>query len=415
MRVFLFTWCGVLSFFGAFSQKEYQSGYVVMTAGDTVRCLIAYKRNDENPSVITVKKSEGDAENQYDVSTITAFSVAGETYERAIVDVDISPYKIDRLDSSPIPTLKRDTVFLLILVRGEKTLAFLKDHDAKRHFFIFDDAYVPLTYKKYVKNTSGKKEVHENSRYIGQLTEYLDQCPTISTRINQLKYNERTLLSLFEEYHECINKPIETQFKRREIDVEAGILAGVSLTSNAFSGLESFAYLTEAEYEKSVNPVLGFYVDFKLLRSSGMRINNDIAYGSYDVKGSSAGVINSTSAYTSDSRFNCHYIKWTPSFQLSLYRQGVIYVSLGGALTANFKSDAEVYITYGGSGGSTTEKEFEPRTLLYGVLGGLGSHLGRFTVEARYEWTTGISDYYKLASHLRHANVVLRYRLGREK
>jgi glucose-6-phosphate 1-dehydrogenase len=24
MRVFLFTWCGVLSFFGAFSQKEYQ-------------------------------------------------------------------------------------------------------------------------------------------------------------------------------------------------------------------------------------------------------------------------------------------------------------------------------------------------------------------------------------------------------
>jgi hypothetical protein len=272
-----------------------------------------------------------------------------------------------------------------------------------------------LIYKKYISDTQGKREVRENKRYLGQLAAYLDECPSLSSRINALKFYDKALFRLFEQYYECIDKPVALQKERRDIGVEAGVLAGASLTSLSFSGLETFEYLTATEYDKSIKPVIGFFVDFKLLRSNGMRISNDFMYTAFDIMGSGSGTINSTSQFTSNSRFNYQLLKWIPSFQVSLARQGALYVSLGVSIAAMLKSDTEVSITYGGSGGTTTDKEFETRSVECGVIGGLGSHLGRFSFEARYELTTGISSFYRLNSQVRHVYGTLGYRLSRSR
>src|SRR5687768_3093606 len=99
----------------AFSQRNYTPGYVVLLNGDTARGLIDYRRWDYNPSDISFITQTGSEEIKYRPSIIRSFTVSGEIFESAFVELEKSPDQTHRLSTDPAPVLKKDTVFLQVL------------------------------------------------------------------------------------------------------------------------------------------------------------------------------------------------------------------------------------------------------------------------------------------------------------
>jgi hypothetical protein len=110
----------VLNGLAVFSQEKFLNGFIVKAEGDTLRGQVAYRKWDRNPVRITFRKSETSAPEIYYPLQVRSFSVADEYYEGAVVDVDISPYKIGELDQKSEPDFVKDTVFLQVLVREQR-------------------------------------------------------------------------------------------------------------------------------------------------------------------------------------------------------------------------------------------------------------------------------------------------------
>jgi hypothetical protein len=233
-----------------FSQTD-EPAFIVQFEGDTIRGRIEYGRWELNPEVIQFKKDAGSQPISYTPSQIRAFSVAGQAYESGIVQVDVSPYKIEQLSIYPEPDYRADTVFLRSLVRGAKDLLYLKDQKGKVHFYVQDDGYKPLLYKQYVRavyvpHLQGfKKSIFENNSYKGQLALFLKDCASIQEKMHRLKYDPASLTRLFTDYHTCTSRPLQYTNKRKDGSFQIGALVGATNTffehkSPTWSSLKKF-------------------------------------------------------------------------------------------------------------------------------------------------------------------------------
>jgi hypothetical protein len=193
--------------------------------------FIDYRRWDRSPGKIRFKNTVQTSE--YLPLQIKAFSVAGENYISAAVDVDNSPYKLGFLDTSPMPNFVRDTVFLQVLIQGTKSLFYLKDTSGKNHFYISDGGlYVPLVYKQYtVVTKTAAKSLRANTGYKGTLSLYLKDAPGIQQKLQHTNYNATALVKVFEYYYEKTQTSRDYTNKRQEGHFEIGILAGITATN----------------------------------------------------------------------------------------------------------------------------------------------------------------------------------------
>jgi len=246
------------SFLQSVAQSNYQTGFVVTNNGDTLDGSIDYKRWDRSPGRISFKTSS--ESKVYAPLDVKSFMVANETYVSAIVDIDTSPFKIGELDGVSQPIFSKDTVFLQSLIEGEKSLLYLKDQSGKNHFYISDEgSYVPLVYKQYTVITkTSSMALKENTAYKGVLALYLKDVPDMQRKLANTRYNSPSLTKLFEYYYEQSSSAMKYSNKRQEGRFEFGITSGASLTTLNFSGTQD--YLTELDFEPSVNPVFGFFV-----------------------------------------------------------------------------------------------------------------------------------------------------------
>ncbi len=391
--------------------QRYQPGFIVETNRDTVKGFIEYKRWDRSPVEIFFKKSLEASEEVYDPLEIKSFSVANETYESAVVDVDVSPHKIGELSYVSTPDFVKDTVFLLVLVRGEKSLLYLKDRNAKNHFYIINESqqYQPLVYKQYLVGGGAGKAIAENQNYRGVLADYLKACASIQSKLGKIAYDVRPLKNLFDHYYTCTNKTMEQQMVRKEGKLELGVVAGASLSMLKFSGTPD--YIADNDYETSIDPTIGFFCDLKILRSNNWRISNDIMYTSFDVKGEGAKTtVNGPTEYVSKTSFNYHYLKTHHMLQVNLLKQRSLFLAAGFSTGFVLKDNYDVTIYYRGST-NPTERPFSTRNLEFGYLGGLGFRFGKWSAEARYEITSGISDYLDLNATTTRIHFFIKYRV----
>lgn len=392
------------------AQGDYQAGYVVNPKGDTVQGVIEFKRWDRNPQKINFKSSAGSTPVEYHPFKIRSFAVAGEIYESGIVDVDLSPYKLRDLDQSPLPSYVKDTVFLQSLISGAKSLLFLKDQNGKSHFYIKEhESYHPLIYKQYAGRTeTSSKVVAENTTYKGSLALYLKECPEIQQKLKNTGYSQSDLTKVFKYFYQCTQSSVHYTKERQEGKIEAGILVGVAITKLDFSG--PIKYLTDIEYGPSTNPTFGFFLDFKLLRTKGMRISNDLLYTSFETEGQ--GAFEDFPDYTAYSDFSYGHIKSLHELQISLLGQGKFYFAAGFSTGIAVKNNSSIAISY--ETGTTSILEFESRNFEFGYLGGLGFRTGNWNAEVRYERTTGISNYLNEGSTLSRGSFFIRYRVFKE-
>lgn len=411
MKEMILLLCGCMTLFTAHAQsdKSYSPGYVVKMDGDTVRGSIRYQRWDKNPRKILFRV--GDRESEYHPIAIRAFFAGGEHYESALVDVDTSPVQLHELNENREPTFVKDTVFLQCLFRGEKKLLYLKDQKGREHFYIDDNGFKPLVYKKYIRifeSMQGliRKFMDENKDYHKQLFSYLSNCPEIQKKIEASSYQTGSLTRLFSEYHVCINKPVRYQNTRKSLELQPGVLAGATRSRLRFFGDPSaFYYLTDPAYTQSWTPSVGVFADVKLLSLERIKLVNELLLASFDIRGK--GVARTQDEITS--RFSYQFLKMQNLFQFDILRNGYLHLQAGLSMAAVLKKEHSIHLLY--YTGMESERDFKSRSYEFGAIGGLGTDFGRITADLRYELTTGISQHPQPSASEQGFNLILKYRL----
>lgn len=412
IRRLTFGLLGFLLLQSSFSQVNFLPGQIVDLKGDPIIGFIDYGNWGNNPDKISFKENLLSDPVIYSPLDIKEFKVDDELYVSAIVDIEISPDKINELELSAEIKIRVDTVFLQAMILGNKSLYYFKAPLGKDLFYIGEKESINLLiYKKYLKkyydhNTmvDDAKAVLENNTFIGQLTLYFEDCgSSLQSDINNATYNKKSLENLFLEYYNCSRTTIAFYKKRDKLITEFGIFSGLSLTNLNFYG-ENFDYLTKVDYPQSTDFSIGLYLDLILPRNKRRwSINNELQYSSYNVKGSYLQYDNENKYTQYLTEIGLSYIKLNNMLRYNLPIKHV-FIFLNAGISNGFAisvtnsriKNSKIYTLNKTELGLAIE-DIRKREFCYNF--GMGCKYKKLSFETRYEKGSGLSRYTSLGSH----------------
>lgn len=388
-------------FQSAYCQENYLAGYIVRLSGDTLHGFIDYRNWENNPAKISFKENPKSDNATYSPLTIKSFAVSDEVYQSAIVETEVSANNLDDLDRESKLKIKMDTVFLQTMIRGPKSLYYYFKKFGKPQFYIKRDAvYELLMYKKYIGRPL---EVAENKRFIGQLTFYLQDCRAIQSKFKDLDYSKKSLENLFAAYYKSSNTNISFQKKTEKTKIQFGALVGLSESTLKFNHTVSNTILENSNFSQSVNFSTGLFLDFILPRNNNkLSIYNELVYTSLKVNGS---YNNSTTAYGTINTYSTFEYSYLKIYNMVRYKYpvGKTFLFFNGGISSGFviggsNSQSQVTSYYNTTNVSKSSAIDQIRSFEEGYTFGLGTIMGRFSFDFRYERGSGITNYQELKS-----------------
>ena len=401
-----------------FSQSNFKAGYIIDIYNDTIKGFIDYQNWDITPKKIVFKSVSDSKVTIYAPNNIRSFRVAGERYLSRIVTIDDSPWRDIELTESGTPQYKTDTVFLQILIDGDKSLYYMKDKNLKIHFLIgkngICETLLNLEYLK--KNVNGTSYIQKNEKFKGQLHIYLQDCSEIQKKIVNVSYFSHDLIKLFNEYYNCTKKKILYQTELEKTKLEFGIFGGLSQTQLKFTGDDSyFSSLINTDYPWSKNFTFGVSVNFVFPRKQGKwSINNELMFTSYKVNGINLDSNNVNIYEKTYTSIGSSYIKLNtillfkyPIKGMFIFIDGGISNGIALSETNYLRSENHVY-----SVNKIIEQEalFNARRWEEGIIMGIGSNFRNYSFEFRIERSNGTSRYTRLSSPVLRYFFILGYK-----
>jgi len=401
----ILTLIGIIFSGTTIAQENYLPGYILNTHSDTLRGFIDYRNWERNPDFITFKKGTEDKEQYFVVSDINEFAVADEIYVRAIVD-KIGYQNFSGIDqySSQIK-LVTDTVFLQTLVKGEKSLYYLKDKDGVEQFYIHvDTAFQLLKYKQYLKEDGGHVSIYKNKGYVGQLIFIMNDCAEIQQKTKDLDYNKTDLVKLFLAYHKCTNTEIQFQKEMERPGTDFGILVGFAHTS--VEAKSSNNYLNDVPLDPSTNFSAGLFCNFNLPRNLGKwSIAEELLFTSYQTGGHYDDALNPATIEISVSQIKINNML---RYKIPVGKF-IVFVNPGisfaiGVHSTNIRHDESIFHPPMDSPALNGFRSSE-----VGFLLGAGAGYKNFSLHLRYESSNGFSAFEDLATPTRRWYVLAGY------
>lgn len=204
MKKLLLFFFAMVLIFKSFAQIKFEKGYYIDSTDQKIDCLIKDMEWQSNPTYFKYKLSKDDEVSTAAIEMVKEFGFAnGSKYVRRKVNIDISNVNYDRLEMGKDPIFREKEIFLKTLIEGKASLYLYKKENFIRYFYKTENTTIKqLVYRKY--KTSYTK-VKENSQFKHQLMTEL-KCNTITIKeINQLEYEQESLLDFFEKYNNCDN------------------------------------------------------------------------------------------------------------------------------------------------------------------------------------------------------------------
>jgi hypothetical protein len=392
------------SFNVSYSQTNFQLGYIVINNSDTLNGLIDYRNWVITPKQIKFKTHPDSAVKIYRPNDIQFFTVEGEIYASGIVTIEDGPF--NKSDEENIGQFNNriDTVFLHVLIKGEKSLYYLKDENQKTHFFIgIAGRYERLLFRTYNGKVNGRTLVKTDEKYKGQLNLYFQDCPAIQKNISSTNYNSYALIKLFKAYNECKQSIIIYQYKVDKIKTEIGLVGGLSLTQIKFAGDEGFNFLKNADYPLSKNVTFGAFCNILFPRQQGKwSLYNELIYFSYQSTGTNLDssdkniyTFSTNSVGSSSIKLNNLLRYKYPVKNMFLFVNGGISNGIAISETNYRRIESHVY-----SESNISEREalINSRRWERGYILGLGGIFKNYSGEFRIGQTNGMSGYILLKS-----------------
>ncbi|QMU28534.1 outer membrane beta-barrel protein [Adhaeribacter radiodurans] len=427
-RIFTFIiWVSFLLLFipfKSFSQKNFTQAYLILPSQDSVQGLIDDQNWGKNPKVISFKKDESSVVQKYKPSDILGFGLRlGEQYSSQIVLVDKSPTDLASLLEVSEQTsnfIVQDTVFLTQLVKGYTNLYYLKDENAKVHFYAqkLNNPITELIQAKSITNVKGKYLVVTSDTYKSQLINLLADCLALHSEINKVNFRQNDLIHLIEKYNN-LKSGVTNQITpiKSEANILFGLVAGVSQTNLTFSGQYTNSKLVDNKFETTVNYILGLHLDFIMDRNRRKwSMHNELAWKPYKTQAS------------------YEFTKSADNYEKGIYKLGFGYVGVANLLRytwplAHLKPFINAGIAqnialtsvnshnktthfYAPDQESTTAVLADYRKYEQALVVGAGVTSNRISGEIRLEKGNGMSAYTALKSSKQMIQVLLSYRLN---
>lgn len=402
-----------------FSQnKNWQPGYVLSIEGDTLKGLLDYQDWKRNPKSISFKSKVGE-EKRYAADQIDQFYVktANELYFGRIVRTDQSS-----LRSSDVINLlnqniyKTDTVFLKVLVKGEKNL-FQFDDGKRVHFLIGENGNIrELEIKKQRVSQNSGYAVLTINMYREQLRSVMSDCTPKNVDINRLMYGTKSFIKVFLAYHECKSSHVEYINQSNDaFKFVFGITGGAQSTNVKVSSSEGFPTLVSDDYSTSYGPIAGLTCDIIIPKSRGAwSIANSLIYSNYST--SEVTVLPSgLNTYTSDININFSHVKLTNLFRFKFVSNHKFSPFINLGISNSFALKSEFYSIRETSGflNMTERIDYDTRNHEQGLIVGGGVVFGNWTTEIQYESTNGFSVFSGLGTKVIYTRFLIGYRLSK--
>lgn len=389
--------------FTAFTQENYRDGYIVRPGADTVRGRIDFREWYYNPRQISFQDGKTGKRSSFQASDITAFFTDGETYQS--FKVTIHPYTLstERLTNNFQDEPYDSTVFLRLLTDGQLSLYYYHGHDEVEYFFIrqLNETPVQLRVKTSLVDNNGTKAMDREDLYIDQLRLLVSECPALSGRVSHVAYSEKDLRKFIFSYNNCGKDTAERQ--------EATAQAGKLIRFIPLAGYVRSSIRTNGTYEgvsglrwPGYNTIIGgIGMQFVMPRTrQQFSLFTDLLYSHFYSK-TSPYQINSANVETGYIYYN--YLQLDIQFRYQVVRGKVRpFVNAGISNTLilnnnNYINDHEagvavdtrtpIFGTPLPNGGINNPSPYE-----FGLMGGVGFTVGRFSLEARVQESDGIAS-----------------------
>jgi hypothetical protein len=364
---------------------NFQNGYVVNIQGDTLKGFIDYQDWSYNPFEIAFKPGKNRSVVKYYANDLKGFGVMERQYVATPVQKEVSPFRDSELEKDPNLHLAADTVFLQRLIGGDKPLLYLKEWNDKENFYIYEDsAYVLLLHKTYVEYTENnyRKEYH-NMRFIGQLTRYFWNDPSMMEKVSETYYSRTDLEQLFVEYLKLTNQKKTFVNSDYKVSTTFGLVAGASV---------SMVELETDYFKAGLGPSTDFTggVSLNLAMSGKLRflsLYNELLYSSYAVQ-------NYVGPYMQDSwaEFNFSYLRMN---NLVRFSRSWFFLNAGmsnGYCIKHYSSEFD-----------------DIRKYEIGLVFGAGIHFKHLSLEFREDIGDGMSPYVNIYAQTKRYQVLLGY------
>ncbi len=385
-------------------QKNYLPGSVTKINGTTETGWVDYRNWQKNPRSIGFKSAKGQ-EAQLSSKDLALFEVMRsdkklERYKRAIVQVDLSPTKLEELDANPLPVFKTDTLLLLVLMESDLDLYFLVDEADDFHFFYGtneSEEIKELVHKEYIQE--GTQRVVVNYQYRKQLLELAQDCKEINLKdMTALRYEMVAIMKMAKAINICLgNKPsyvFEAERQQFEFQVNAGAnLIGYGIDSKDTN-------IDQAEYDPRLGLTAGVGINWQVPRTQGkILLSAELSYAQLKAEGLYVKPF-STLGY---SRFNSKLeisqlsLQFGPEWR---FYKGKFtpYVNANFVLNHFLKTNQSgSYVIEYNDGHTAFQHEHlilrDLRKNNYGLSFGLGTFLpgGHWHVETRFGFNVGLS------------------------
>ena len=379
------------------AQENFTAGKIIRQS-DTLSGFIDYRNWKRNPEQIVFKEHPQAAPRLIDPTAIDGFLVEGERYVSGVVQIDASsgPTVDPALAEEAEPVLRTDTLFLRVLIEGEKTLLFHMNQEKRQHFYIetAPQTYTLLIYRKYVRTVNGLRKLFENNRYRSQLASYLSGCPGFTPQVRDFVYDETRLRKLFERYYDCTATSPRYVHKREKVDWDFGVLSGVQVASLLGYGTD---YLELANWRPSVDYTVAFFAEAILPRNrQKWSIYNELMLSSYSVSGTRETSITEYDRTVETTSFALSYLQLNTMARFRYPLRGArifLNVGLSNGLLLRERNSVVREVTIQST---TTRHEAvrfpDMRKHEQGYIVGLGVLRKGFSLETRYQQGNGFSN-----------------------
>lgn len=394
-----------------YAQSKFEPGYIVTSDSDTTRGIIEYLNWSQNPENILFRDEKLQTEKKLGLNDLLAFGVHGENYERAVVSRNTALINGSAVPENSLPTLETDTVFLRKLVAGPKSFYYLRDRANKVQLYVGANHEL-LIYHKYKIFKEGQTQLVTVDRYRQQVKAYLD-CPQTDSRISNLRYSNRDILSLFEIYYKkCSSVKPDAITRAEGLRLEAGMLAGMTFTKVRFTGYD-FPYLSDRSHRVSTRPAGGFFLNIVIPRTrKSLLVVNELAYSSYKISGHLHTEVNPENFTTTDFTFALNHARVNNLIRYRVSRGNAFFYINAGISNGFIISEDNRFVTktqfY--SDVYTSEEKLETRRHDQGIIVGIGGGIQKFGLEARFENSNGNSSYLSVTSNVRRVSLLVSYK-----
>jgi opacity protein-like surface antigen len=168
----------------------FKEGYILTSGGDTLRGWLSYDDKIANPSSCMFKLNEDDPPTQYLPGEIRGYRYKDNGRYFASMTVPLDQ--------------ENKTLFLEWLIKGKANiLCYAPNAIEIRYFIILDnDSIYELknTLQREVKE--GKVYEFEKKEYVGALTYYLGDCPSLYHDIRTAAFSSKSFVNVAKKYHE---------------------------------------------------------------------------------------------------------------------------------------------------------------------------------------------------------------------